>query len=530
MVQKKCTRTSKSKRRSEKDPKAPVTYIKCIKQHSFPLSEEDFAWFAHDAAAYQRCRNYMYSRYSGIHSMPLLKKHRLLIRDVLMRTDEANKGDSSVLPVLSWNIRKRLWKLALDDSVGGIKSAQANTINRVKEIVKKHDGLNEDEKHFCYWVLCSTGRLHQVLERHALTYPDQIKELEVDKQNLLNRIRRWYRNEKNKVPCSHNCTSYMIDTGLYRYGKDDQGTYVDIAVGPDRGKRIRVYLRDDTIVTKGNLQIILHPEDKTISIHRTIKAKAKKQSKAEKETVFVAVEGADKGMTEMLHLSNGHVYGAGLGRLITEESDWIKSKGQKRNPYEARARLLEEAGNTKDAERLRRSHLGRLGWNRHRKKFEGKLKTFINTAIREMFQKEKLKELVLEDLSWVSENAKRPKNMNRRLHHWVKGYLQERLEYYAKIYGVKIILVNPAHTSKVCHACGCRGIRKGKVFICPHCGRMDADDNAAKNIKARKDDGMITLYTNKDKVKAILGVRYMEKRNRRLLVPLSIANRAFALA
>lgn len=59
-----------------------------------------------------------------------------------------------------------------------------------------------------------------------------------------------------------------------------------------------------------------------------LKAKAKKQSKKEKNTVFIQIEGADKGMTEMLHLSNGHVYGKGLGKMITEESDRIKEKWQ----------------------------------------------------------------------------------------------------------------------------------------------------------------------------------------------------------
>ncbi len=65
-----------------------------------------------------------------------------------------------------------------------------------------------------------------------------------------------------------------------------------------------------------------------------------------------------------------------------------------------------------------------------------------------MFEKENLKELVLENLTWVPEGMKKPKNMNRRLHDWTKGYVQERLEYFAewsKDY--------TAYTSKVCHYC-----------------------------------------------------------------------------
>lgn len=509
MAGKKSSKTSKSKKKS----KAPKTYVKCVKQFSTPIAADEFECLMHDAEQYQHCRNYMYARYSGINSMPLLTDHRRLIRDELMRVDNETKANKKILPVLSWELPKRLWKLALDDAVGGIKSAQTNTINRVRDIVRKHDGLNEDEKHYCFWVLCSSTRLHHVLKHHALAYPDKIWNLKVDKRNLMNRIRRWFRDEKNSIPCSRNCTSYMIDSSLYKYGKDQQGTYIAISVYQRRGNRIRVYLRDDTIVSKGNLRLILHPESKTIEIHRTIQAKAKKKSKKEKKTVFVHIEGADKGMTEMLHLSNGHVYGKGLGKLIVAESDWIKEKWQKRNPYDAKARELEKAGNFREAGKIRETYLGRKAYNRHTQKFEGTLKTFINAEIRRMFQTENLKELVLEDLTWVSESMKKPKNMNRRLHHWTKGYLQERLEYYAEIYGVKITMINPAYTSKVCHKCGCSGIRKGKVFVCPHCGQMDADDNAAKNIRARKYDKKITLYTNKDKVKGILEARYLKKRN-----------------
>lgn len=510
---KKRSKKSKSKKKSKSTKNTPSvkTYIKCVKQFSIPVADTDFACLEHDAAEYQHCRNYMYSRYSGINSLPLIKNHRTLIRDDLMNTDQNSKEkDENHVGVISWERNARQWKLALDDAVGGIKSAQTNTINRVRDVVRNHDDLNDDEKHFCYWVLCNETRLHHVLKRHALVYPKEIWELKVDRRNLLNRIRRWYRTKKNNIPFSYNQTSYMIDSGLYKYGDDRYGHYIDISVFQSKGERIRIYLRDTKVHT-GNLQIILHPENKTVEIHRAIKAKAKKQSSKEKKTVFINIEGCDKGMTEMLCLSSGHSYGQGLGTMITRESDYIKAKWQKRNAYAALAKDAEEAGDLKEAARIRETYLGSSRYEKHRARFEAELKTFINREIRRMFLSENLKELVLEDLTWASE-YKRPKNVNRRLHAWMKGYIQERLEYYANIFGAKITMINPAHTSQICHHCGGRGIRKGKVFVCPYCGAvMDADDNASHNIKARRDDKEITRYMHKDKVREILDRRFAQE-------------------
>ncbi len=58
-----------------------------------------------------------------------------------------------------------------------------------------------------------------------------------------------------------------------------------------------------------------------------------------------------------------------------------------------------------------------------------------------MFEKENLKELVLEDLTWVAEGMKKSKNMNHRLHHW------------------------PAYTSKVCHYCSSFKERNSPLYI-----------------------------------------------------------------
>ena len=96
------------------------------------------------------------------------------------------------------------------------------------------------------------------------------------------------------------------------------------------------------------------------------------------------------------------------------------------------------------------------------------------------------------------------KAQKRKLARWVKGYMQERLEYIASLRQIEIRKVNPAYTSQICHKCGRFGTRNGKVFRCPQCGSMDADINAAHNIHERDKDSEITLYTPYKKVKEIL--------------------------
>lgn len=517
MAKKKNIKTKASRKKSKKSEGKTDTYRKCVKQFSLTIPQKAFDCLMADAREYQNCRNYAYSRCSGINSLPRLRHHRQLIRDVWMKTDKERADQSEYIPVISWKLPARLWKLALDDAAGGLKSAHANTVNRVRDIVRKHDFLTEEEKHFCYWILCSDIRLHHCLKRHAQDYSQEIWDLPVDRRNLQNKIRRWYRSRQNAVPYSKNHTSYSIDSGMYRYKVNEKTkkACIYISTFQTKGEKIPVLLKDGNIY-KGNLQILLHPETRTLEIHTVIKARKKNRSKEEKKSVFTACVGADKGMTEMLHLSSGHAYGRGLGAMIVKESDFLKDVWQKRNPIDAKVRLLREQEQFKEAARIEKKHLGRKKLDRHQKAFESSLKTFINKEIRRMFLTEHLKELVLEDLTWLS-HTKRPREMNRRLHAWVKGYIQERLEYYAQIYGVKITMINPAYTSKFCHECGSEGVRKGKKFYCPHCGKeMDADYNAACNIKARKEDPNITLYTSAENVKPILQSRFQSIRNNTL--------------
>ena len=102
--------------------------------------------------------------------------------------------------------------------------------------------------------------------------------------------------------------------------------------------------------------------------------------------------------------------------------------------------------------------------------------------------------IALEDLTGIRESTNelpRTKTERRRSNSWSFYQLRFFLSYKCIKFGVKLVVVNPAYTSRTCHDClhihpelG-KSYRSGKSFRCGHCGWSgDADLNGAINISA----------------------------------------------
>ncbi|RQD83762.1 MAG: transposase [Methanocalculus sp. MSAO_Arc2] len=95
--------------------------------------------------------------------------------------------------------------------------------------------------------------------------------------------------------------------------------------------------------------------------------------------------------------------------------------------------------------------------------------------------------IVLEDLSGIRNTNNQVNSFKYSLHSWSFYQFQQFVEYKASMFGIPVVYIDPAYTSKDCSKCGCRGIRSGKNFKCPTCGHVDhADVNAAFNIAYRQ--------------------------------------------
>ena len=86
--------------------------------------------------------------------------------------------------------------------------------------------------------------------------------------------------------------------------------------------------------------------------------------------------------------------------------------------------------------------------------------------------------VAVEDLGWIKNTMQ-----NGRWNRWA---LVEWLTHYVAQNGGWVVAVNAANTSQVCHKCGSSVTHpEHKVSLCPKCGAMDRDLNAAANIAAR---------------------------------------------
>ena len=84
---------------------------------------------------------------------------------------------------------------------------------------------------------------------------------------------------------------------------------------------------------------------------------------------------------------------------------------------------------------------------------------------------EKYGGIALEDLSEIRDSIRYSAEMNGRLHRWSFRKLQSIIEYKAKLKGVRVVFVNPAHTSSLCPMCGGKLSSNGhRALKCENCG------------------------------------------------------------
>ncbi|HDH44992.1 MAG TPA: transposase [Thermococcus sp.] len=83
--------------------------------------------------------------------------------------------------------------------------------------------------------------------------------------------------------------------------------------------------------------------------------------------------------------------------------------------------------------------------------------------------------IALEDLTEIRDSIRYSAKMNGRLHRWSFRKLQSIIKYKAKLKGVRVVFVNPAHTSSLCPICGEKLSPNGhRVLKCKKCG-FEAD-------------------------------------------------------
>lgn len=402
-------------------------------------------------------------------------------------------------------LRKDLW-----NKLGGIQAwgEKPDKILRAFKITNPPENYQLDFKN---WDKTASQVIDDIQMTHAAIREKVVRQIyqrypEKDQRiALCNRLKtldyqahpvlhRWVRNAFGR---GHTCVNHHIvlchknGATFNRKGRITEVVFngLPLAGKNNRYEKITLRFKTGKVNLTGYATIIFH-EDGVIRLHYPIKKQATENSSTEKI-------GVDKGFSEALMGSNNKKYGEGIGKIISRQSDWMKTKMQRRHKLHA---LYQKTGNI----HILKNNLGKKTLNNKTRKTQAQLKSLIRFDIKKIFKE--YKTVVCEDLSKSFKSKKSlGKNTHRKLSAWCKGEIHKALTETADRTSSTLKIVNPAYTSQVDYLTGTLlGTRKGNCFIRYTGEVIQADYNAAQNILARVNDKEIDRYTPYQKVKQIL--------------------------
>ena len=436
-------------------------------------------------------KNYVWSRYNGIGS--LLKQSGWTIRDELIQKD-----------LLSKKITKTLSRVAVEQSAATIKSNWTTTKKKVKKAIAQNENLTKDDKHYLYLCLKHTPTLYNILNYKKVDYAtDCLKDLKVDVHRLNNLLRRYIRRYKTKSYT--NKANVILTSNLYKF---DLNNNIFSFTGKKKNSKVTITLIGNIPKLKGTLELVKNQKSNQYYLHVPLDRIIIKKEMTEQSEIL----GLDVGITDLITLSNGSIYGANSAELFYTLSDNLVNKNRSRlfsYKRQLEERLLTENDPSKKSilelklKNLENNNLGSKKRISKISKYKSRIVSHINCELNKMIKEEDIEEIVREDLNWIS---KKKKNVSRkqqnRFSTWSKGVLLERLSVKLAENGIKETIVNPAYTSQVCCKCNHLGSRNGKVFKCLNCNlNIDADFNASINTKKRKFISEINIDTPYKEVK-----------------------------
>ena len=420
-------------------------------------------------------KNYVWSRYNGIGS--LLKQSGWTIRDELIQKD-----------LLSKKITKTLSRVAVEQSAATIKSNWTTTKKKVKKAIAQNENLTKDDKHYLYLCLKHTPTLYNILNYKKVDYAtDCLKDLKVDVHRLNNLLRRYIRRYKTKSYT--NKANVILTSNLYKF---DLNNNIFSFTGKKKNSKVTITLIGNIPKLKGTLELVKNQKSNQYYLHVPLDRIITKKEMTEQSEIL----GLDVGITDLITLSNGSIYGANSAELFYTLSDNLVNKNRSRlfsYKRQLEERILTEQEESEKAiieqklKNLENNNLGSKKRISKISKYKSRIVSHINCELNKMVKEEDIEEIVREDLNWVSKKKNVSKKQQNRFSTWSKGILLERLSVKLAEKGIKETIVNPAYTSQVCCKCNHLGDRKGKEFKCSNCNlSIDADFNASINTKKRK--------------------------------------------
>jgi hypothetical protein len=436
--------------------------------------------------AYADEKRYWLDRFAQRDHRHLICKHRQ-VRDAAIKAGHVPRS----------GLQARMWKLALVDAAQTWDKQWKALFVTVRSRVGRRANFDEVDRHYANWLLAGYAQFFACLD--GVATPPKFEIAEERRKKVVSFVRRAIRKLRGKNPMVRISRSAVFDADCYKVFEHEGEQYVKF-MGLKSGQRIVVPLLGKTDVS-GNIRLVLEA-DGSAEVHIPFALK-------KREIVADRAVGLDTGYTEAFVDSGGRAYGKGLGAILTRVSDERHTKGQARNKLRAiadKAVLTDPA----KARRIQQNNLGNVKWDEREEATKASLECVINTGIHEVVEQHPGALLGTEDLRHTF-TFDRGRKANRRAAGWVRGILQDRIQFMASAEGFRTEQVNAAYSSQGCPECGFvdAGNRRGDHFGCLHCRHEDhADRVGALNIEDRLDDPEITRFTPYREVKSILLARF----------------------
>jgi putative transposase len=423
---------------------------KTVRQYNkTPISEEDMQKLVEIAKDYNRVKNYVYQRYSGIRSLPKLYPGYTIQNEMTKSGLRAELGLPSVY-----------FYLAVFDALGDIKNQWAQVRNRISKCIRENQSLTAQDRHYLRFVIKQSECFENILlgKRQILSEnwekPYWEACMDVDTERLDKYLCRLVRRYLNKELHTDVANGFSVSERAYRYG--DHGIYIAVK---EKRKRIFIPLTDHNGYKK-QLYIRLFPEEGNIIIHVPVEVQVKSKEGYDNRT------GLAVGLFTMFVTDQGHIYGEKYGEYQFALADHIK---------EGNARYRKN----------RNSNPGRKKYNAQKARLEAALHTYVNAEINRLLETEKPAMLFVPKLPRNSK-AGINKSINYSVGMWQRGYVRKRLELKCKEQAIELVEVLGKDISRQCSGCGEIGVKVKDLFLCDSCGlQMPERENAAKNALKR---------------------------------------------
>ncbi|MBO3459270.1 zinc ribbon domain-containing protein [Aetokthonos hydrillicola Thurmond2011] len=401
----------------------------------------------------------------------------------------------------------KLWEWSVNDTMKAISAQQDAAKAAIsRQIWQKHPMQSSQRQRIDWLAANKKAKKQEALE----LFPPC--EIELERNRLLDLLRndptgdKWlHRKFRSQYLKGHTFVrNQVVFQGQAYTCKRINRHSIELQVQSlETGKRIALNLRSRYIVT-GQIRLIRN-EYGLLEVHCT-----RTRTLVLPEGKPTQKLGLDKGYTEGFYTSEGQVIAQGLGKLMTKKTERITRTNRNRYRMRCFAQNLKPHDPVKAA-RILENNLGHKVKSRKLQREKDTIRNFIRRDLRRNISSPV--DIICEDLTQPIKGKQQAKRINRKLNQWMKGELQASLEKISLETGSTISVVNPAYTSQIDHQTGTLlGRREGDRFICYTGDVIQADLNAAINIRFRGQDKQITLYMRASEVQAVLidrTVRYL---------------------